>query len=180
MDSSQDGAGANPEAGPLAMVIKAAVFAAQRHCHQRRKGVDAAPYINHPLEVADILASLGGVQELPVLLAALLHDTVEDTATTLEELEAEFGRDVRLLVAEVTDDKRLPKAERKRLQVEHAPSMSQGARQIKIADKISNLRDLISNPPADWSAQRRREYVDWASQVVARYRPEFFCDKTHV
>ena len=137
---------------------------------QFRKGVDASPYINHPLEVASILANVGDVTDVTTLVAALLHDTVEDTSASPEELETEFGPEVRLLVEEVTDDKSLPKAERKRLQIEHTPSLSVAAKQIKLGDKICNIRDVVEHPPSDWSLQRRREYLDWAAEVVAGCR----------
>ena len=154
----------------IAAILKALHFAATRHRDQRRKDVEASPYINHPIEVAELLASEGGVTNLLTLQGAILHDTIEDTNTTREELEAEFGAEVRRIVEEVTDDKRLPKAERKRLQIEHAPHLSEHARQIKIADKISNVRGVTSAPPADWSLERRQEYLDWTEQVVAGCR----------
>jgi len=159
-----------PIQNQMGMLLKGAAFAADRHRHQRRKGADAIPYINHPLEVADILANDAGVMDPTTLLAAILHDTIEDTPTSPEEIETTFGRNVRLLVEEVTDDKRLPKDELKRLQIERAPSLSPSAKQIRIADKISNLRDLVCNPPATWPTRRRRKYVDWGEQVVAGCR----------
>jgi guanosine-3',5'-bis(diphosphate) 3'-pyrophosphohydrolase len=154
----------------FATLLKATHFAADKHRHKRRKGTDAQPYINHPIEVADLCANIGGVSDLPTLVAAVLHDTVEDTETTPEEIEAPFGTEVRALVAEVTDNKSLPKAERKRLQIEHAPSLSQHAKEIRIADKISNVLDVTHNPPSNWSLERRREYLEWADQVVAGCR----------
>jgi guanosine-3',5'-bis(diphosphate) 3'-pyrophosphohydrolase len=150
----------------VAQLLKAVCFSAHKHQKQRRKDEDASPYINHPIEVAELLANVGNVNELPTLLAAILHDTVEDTGTTFSELEELFGRDVRLLVAEVTDDKSLPKEERKQIQVEHARRLSAGAKQIKIADKICNVRDVIHAPPPNWSGERRREYLQWAKKVV--------------
>lgn len=103
-------------------------------------------------------------------MAAVLHDTVEDTETTPEELEARFGREVRGLVLEITDDKSLPKEDRKRLQIEHAPSRSRKAKLIKQADMIANARDVTLAPPADWSLERRRAYLDWTERVVAGCR----------
>lgn len=150
-------------------VLRAAAFAAQRHRRQRRHDAERSPYINHPLALADILANLGGIADPVVLCAALLHDTVEDTATTLEEIELAFGARVAAVVAQVTDDKSLPKAERKRLQIEHARHISPEARLVKLADKICNLRDLLQSPPP-WTRQRKREYFDWAAQVVAGLR----------
>ncbi len=150
------------------LLLDAAHFAAERHRDQRRKGSDAAPYINHPLKVASILAR-HGVDDTELLAAALLHDTVEDTETSIEEIETRFGARVAGIVAEVTDDKSLPKAERKRLQVEHAPHKSDDARRLKIADKICNLRDIVASPP-DWPDERKRDYFDWAEQVVAGLR----------
>ena len=151
-------------------LLRALHFAAQKHRDQRRKDLDASPYINHPIEVAETLARVGGVNQLAVLQAAILHDTVEDTETTLEELEEAFGREVRELVDELTDDKRLPKAERKRLQVEHAPALSQRAKLVKLADKICNVRDIAHAPPRGWSRERRVEYLAWTERVVAGLR----------
>src|SRR5262249_43597128 len=127
-------------------LLQAIDFAAQKHSGQRRKSADAAPYINHPLRVARLLAEVGGVEDEEVLIAAVLHDTLEDTPTPPDELEAAFGPAVRRLVQEVTDDKSLPKAERKRLQVAHAPGLSPGAALIKLADKIANVHDLAHAP----------------------------------
>jgi guanosine-3',5'-bis(diphosphate) 3'-pyrophosphohydrolase len=152
--------------GELALLLKALAFAAYKHRDQRRKDAEASPYINHPIALADVLVNEGGVTDVEVLCAALLHDTVEDTATTHEELVNAFGSRVARIVAEVTDDQALPKAERKRLQVEHAPHLSQEAKLVKLADKICNLRDVASHPPAHWDLARRREYFDWARLVV--------------
>ena len=154
----------------LGFLLEAVAFAADRHRHQRRKGVDASPYINHPLEVAHTLANVGGVADAPTLVAAVLHDTIEDTRTTGAELEDLFGSDVRRLVEEVTDDKALPKTERKRLQVEHASALSDGAKLVKLADKIANARDVVRDPPADWNLARRRDYLEWTERVVAGCR----------
>ncbi len=152
----------------IALVLRAAEFAAIRHRDQRRKGIDAAPYINHPLALANLLAA-SGVENPVVLAAALLHDTVEDTETSPQELTQEFGDQVAAIVAEVTDDKALHKADRKRLQVEHAAHLSMEAKLVKLADKICNLRDLSDSPP-DWPIERKREYFDWAKSVVDQLR----------
>jgi (p)ppGpp synthase/HD superfamily hydrolase len=154
----------------IAMILKALHFAANKHRDQRRKGLEASPYINHPIEVAELLARVGGVTDPIILQGAALHDTIEDTKTTPEELEAAFGPEVRRVVEEVTDDKRLPKTERKRLQIDHAPHLSERAKQIKIADKISNVRGVTQAPPADWTLERRQEYLNWTAQVVAGCR----------
>ncbi len=156
--------------GDLAFLLKAAHFAAEKHAAQRRKGASADPYINHPLKVASLLANVGDVSDSALLAAALLHDTVEDTATTPEELEQEFGPDVRSLVAEVTDDKSLAKDARKQAQIDHAPHLSPRAKQLKIADKTCNVQDTTFDPPPDWSKERLREYVEWAVRVVAHCR----------
>ncbi|HEY8258807.1 MAG TPA: HD domain-containing protein [Gemmatimonadales bacterium] len=147
-------------------MLTALQFAALKHRSQRRQDVAASPYINHPIDVATLLAVQGGVTDLPTLLAAVLHDTIEDTETTSEELGAAFGIEVRDLVLEVTDDKQLPKAERKRLQIEHAHAISSKAKLIKLGDKISNVRDITAAPPTGWSLERRREYLDWTENVV--------------
>jgi len=150
----------------LALLLKALSFAAHKHRDQRRKDAEASPYINHPIALAEVLAGEGDVTDLEVLAAALLHDTIEDTATTLEELQQHFGARIAGMVAEVTDDKDLPKADRKRLQIEHAAGISPGAKLVKLADKICNLRDVAGRPPAHWDLARRREYFDWAKQVI--------------
>lgn len=151
-------------------LISAIAFAAHKHRDQRRKDAAASPYINHPIGLADVLANEGSVVDEAVLIAAVLHDTVEDTQTTQEELADRFGPDIAAIVLEVTDDKSLPKAERKRLQVEHAGTISSRAKLVKLADKICNLRDLAENPPADWSLERKREYFEWAKSVVDALR----------
>jgi guanosine-3',5'-bis(diphosphate) 3'-pyrophosphohydrolase len=154
-----------PEKG-LALLLKALAFAAHKHRDQRRKDAEASPYINHPIALAEVLAGEGGVTDIEVLAAALLHDTIEDTATTAGELRENFGERIAAMVAEVTDDTELPKAERKRLQIEHAAGISHGAKLVKLADKICNLRDVAERPPAKWDLERRREYFDWARQVI--------------
>ena len=148
-----------------AELLTALTFAARKHRDQRRKDAEASPYINHPIEVAEVLARIGGVDDVTVLQAALLHDTVEDTQTSPDELEREFGSAVRKLVEEVTDDKKLPNQTRKRLQVEHAPRLSSRAKLIKLADKICNVRDVTHTPPKDWDGRWRLEYLDWADSI---------------
>lgn len=152
------------------LLIRAAIFAANKHRDQRRKDAAASPYINHPLALADVLANEGGVDDVEVLCAALLHDTIEDTQTTPDELRREFGDRVANIVLEVTDDKSLPKAERKRLQIVHAGHASFEARLVKLADKICNLRDILASPPANWPLERKQQYFDWARQVVDQVR----------
>jgi guanosine-3',5'-bis(diphosphate) 3'-pyrophosphohydrolase len=152
------------------VLLEAILFAALKHRDQRRKDAFASPYLNHPLQVAGLLWRLGGVRDEATLVAALLHDTVEDTATSPEEIEAKFGPVVKGLVLEVTDDKSLPGPRRKQLQVERARALSLPARLIKLADKITNLRDTIVSPPRNWSRQRVQEYVLWTERVVAGLR----------
>ena len=154
----------------LGILLKAVEFAAERHRDQRRKGMDASPFINHPIRVASMIANIGGVDDLPVLVAAILHDTIEDTCTTEKELEMIFGSEVLRIVLEVSDDKNLPTKERKRLQVEHAPKVSRFAKILKIADKCVNIQDVSENPPSDWSTERRVKYLNWAEQVVSGCR----------
>jgi guanosine-3',5'-bis(diphosphate) 3'-pyrophosphohydrolase len=153
-----------------ARFLHALVLAAERHRVQRRKDADATPYINHPIAVAAVLAHAGQVTDEAMLVAAILHDTVEDTPTSFEEIESRFGATVADLVRELTDDKSLPKQRRKQLQIEHAPSASAQAKQLKIADKICNVRDIDTKTPADWDMARRREYLNWAEAVVVGCR----------
>jgi guanosine-3',5'-bis(diphosphate) 3'-pyrophosphohydrolase len=153
-----------------ATLLRTLHFAADKHRDQRRKDPGASPYINHPIAVAELLAREGGISDLVTIQAALLHDTVEDTEASLDELEANFGAQVRGVVAEVSDDKSLEKAERKRLQVEHAPHLSERAKLVKLSDKICNVLDVAHHPPDGWSLQRRCEYLDWTEQVVKGLR----------
>lgn len=159
------------ETAPLARLIDAIAFAAERHRHQRRKDAQASPYINHPIALVRVLAVEAGVDDSVALMAAVLHDTIEDTDTTEAELRERFGEAVARVVVEVTDDKRLPKQRRKQLQIEHAPQLSPRAKLVKLADKIVNLRDMAACPPADWPIERRLDYFDWAGQVVDGLRP---------
>lgn len=154
----------------IGLLLRAASFAAHKHRDQRRKDADASPYINHPLTVATVLREGGGVEDVAVIAAALLHDTIEDTDTTYAELRGRFGDEIAEIVAEVTDIKWLKKTSRKRLQVSKAARASHGAKLVKLADKISNLRDIVASPPSDWSLARKREYFDWAKQVVDQIR----------
>lgn len=152
------------------LIIRAAAFAAHKHRNQRRKDADASPYINHPLGLARVLSEEGGITDAETICAALLHDTIEDTDTSREELEREFGSEITGIVLEVTDDKSLPKAERKKAQVAHAAHISDKAKRVKLADKICNLRDVALTPPTDWALERRQEYFDWAKSVVDNLR----------
>ncbi|MBN1876556.1 MAG: bifunctional (p)ppGpp synthetase/guanosine-3',5'-bis(diphosphate) 3'-pyrophosphohydrolase [Anaerolineae bacterium] len=154
----------------LETILHALNFAAEKHQDQRRKNRTTPPYINHPIHVVNILWDIGGVRHIPTLVAAALHDTLEDTDTTTEVLAAHFGVEVLALVQEVTDDKSLPKATRKQLQIEHAPYLSFEAKHIKLADKIDNVRDVGHNPPVNWTYQRLIAYLDWSEAVVAGLR----------
>jgi guanosine-3',5'-bis(diphosphate) 3'-pyrophosphohydrolase len=152
------------------LILKAAEFAAWKHRDQRRKGRDAVPYINHPIALANVLWFEGRVRDPVVIAAALLHDTIEDTETTPEELAGQFGTTIADIVTEVTDVKWLAKHTRKRLQVARAAKSSKRAKLVKLADKICNVRDILVSAPPDWSMERRREYFDWARMVVDRLR----------
>jgi (p)ppGpp synthase/HD superfamily hydrolase len=151
-------------------VLQAADTAARWHVHQRRKGIAQEPYINHLLEVASLVAEATSGSDPTVVIAALLHDAAEDQEVSVEMLAGEFGQHVADIVIEVTDDKALPKDERKRRQVENAPKKSREAKLIKLADKTSNLRTIASSPAANWSVERRLEYIEWAKSVVAGLR----------
>jgi (p)ppGpp synthase/HD superfamily hydrolase len=168
MNASDDHRGMSSE--PVRRILDAARFAAEKHTGQRRKGLAQEPYVNHVLEVAQLIAASEETLDADLVVAGLLHDTIEDTETTAEDLEPLFGKDVASLVLEVTDDKSLPKQMRKALQVENAPKKTARAQVIKLADKISNVRSVLCSPPADWSADRKREYFEWCKQVVAGLR----------
>ena len=148
------------------LILKAAHFAAQKHRDQRRKDEEISPYINHPISVARAISEIGDIEDPEVLAAALLHDTLEDTETTPEELIDNFGERVCRLVQEVTDDKSLPKLERKQQQIDHATELSEGAALIKLGDKISNVTDITNTPPTSWDSERCLEYFEWAEEVI--------------
>ena len=151
-------------------LLRALDFAARKHTKQRRKGNREIPYINHPVEVATLVATVAGCEDIAVLQAAVLHDTIEDTDATPEEIEREFGKRVCDLVLEMTDDMSLPSPERKQKQIERASSLSNHAKLIKIADKIANVGDIARHPPPDWTDDRRRKYFAWTKEVVDRIR----------
>lgn len=154
----------------LPLVMRATKYAAEQHRGQSRKDADNTPYINHPLALASLLADYAGVTDTNVIAAALLHDTVEDTNSTIDDIEELFGSKICSIVREVTDDKSLSAPERKRLQIEHAAKISHEAKLVKLADKISNLQDMLERPPVNWSLQRKREYFDWARAVIDQLR----------
>lgn len=148
------------------LLLRAVKFAAEKHINQHRKDQNGSPYINHPIKVAHIIWEIGEIRDLDVMVAALLHDTIEDTEATEEELAAEFSPKIASIVAEVTDNKKLAKQVRKQLQIEHATTLSLQAKCVKLGDKICNVEDIQNNPPADWTIERRKEYLEWAGKVV--------------
>jgi GTP diphosphokinase / guanosine-3',5'-bis(diphosphate) 3'-diphosphatase len=154
----------------LPLLLRAIAFAAEKHRNQRRKDSEASPYINHPIALADVLANEGGVTDITVLAAAILHDTIEDTETSEVELRSQFGDAITDAVLAVSDDKTLVKSERKRMQVAHAATLSRTAKLVKLADKICNVRDVAHHPPDRWSLERRQEYFEWAKEVIDQLR----------
>lgn len=158
------------ETSEIGLVIRAAHFAADKHRDQRRKGVRNTPYINHPLEVAWRLNRVAGIEDTTVLAAAILHDTIEDTETTSAELEQIFGKTIADLVVEVSDPEGLTRQERKRLEIDHAASLTPLAKLIKLSDKTCNIADIVDNPPGDWALSRRRDYLEFAELVAAGCR----------
>ena len=154
----------------LVTVMRAADAAARWHVNQRRKGAAQEPYVTHLLEVAALVAEATAGTDPNLIVAALLHDAIEDQGIIREEIATQFNDDVADLVVEVTDNKKLPKAERKQLQIKTAPKLTPRAKILKIADKISNLRSVTTSPPADWPAQRRADYVIWTTNVVRGLR----------
>jgi len=154
----------------LSLLVRALDFAAKKHAGQVRKDQESTPYINHPIGLVDVLVNEADLDDTLILAAALLHDTVEDTSATPEEIEANFGEQLAACVMELTDDKSKLKEERKRLQIVHASGASYAARVVKLADKICNLRDMHTSPPPRWDLERRREYYDWAKSVIDELR----------
>ena len=154
---------------PLVQILAAANFAARVHAGQKRKGAAGEPYINHLIEVAELVARSGNDADVNLIMACFLHDVVEDTSVTQQEIARVFNDDVAALVMEATDDTALPKDERKAMQIQTAPHKSTRAQTLKLADKISNLRSLLISPPPHWSAERKRQYFDWARAVVSGF-----------
>ena len=154
----------------MGLVLRAARFAAWKHRDQRRKGKGRVPYINHPLDLAHVLWFEGGVGDATVLAAALLHDTIEDTQTSVQELQGEFGERIAQIVMEVTDEPSLDWRVRKKLQITRARRASPEAKQVKLADRICNLRSLVASPPHGWSIERQQAYFDWSKEVVDQLR----------
>lgn len=150
-------------------ILDACLFAARAHAGQTRKGAAAEPYVNHVIEVAArVAASPEACAD--TVVAALLHDVVEDTPVTAAAVGAAFGPVVAGIVQEVTDDKTLPKAERKQRQEAEVAAKSAAARRIKLADKAANLAAIADSPPADWDAARKASYLDWAARVIVGCR----------
>ena len=164
------GQGAHWPRDSVLALISATAFAAHAHRNQRRKDANRSPYINHPFALMDVLANEAGRADPTMLAAAVLHDTIEDIEVTFDDLKTAFGEKIASIVLEVTDNKSLTKHERKIRQIEHAATISPEAKMVKLADLICNLRDLIQTPPLDWPVDRRRDYCDWATQVVDRMR----------
>ncbi|MDP9137729.1 MAG: HD domain-containing protein [Pseudomonadota bacterium] len=152
-------------------VLAAADAAAKWHVHQRRKGPGQEPYLNHLLEVASLIAQATEGNDVELVIAALLHDAIEDQEVPASIIAERWGSAVAELVLEVTDDKTLSKEDRKQRQIDEAPNKTPRAKLLKLADKTSNLRSIAAGPPADWSVKRRLEYADWAEQVVSRLTP---------
>lgn len=159
-----------PEGQCCDEILSAAIFAAEKHQGQVRKDQRGSPYITHPLSVAKTLYEVGGIRDTQTLVAAVLHDTLEDTPTTTNDIRTLFGEGVLEIILEVTDDKLLPKMERKRLQVVHAPDLSLPARLIKFGDKLVNCRDILHSPPKGWDLIRRQRYIQWGADVLAQIR----------
>ena len=151
-------------------LLEALAFAVDRHRFHRRKDRRLSPYVHHLIDVLNLLWQIGGIREEDLLIAGVLHDVIEDTNTTPEEIEATFGAKVLAYVLEVSDDKSQPQAMRKRLQVLTARSKSVGAKHLQLADKIANLQDLNLRPPVGWTVTRRHAYANWAQEVIAPIR----------
>jgi guanosine-3',5'-bis(diphosphate) 3'-pyrophosphohydrolase len=154
----------------IGTILKALEMAAHKHNGQKRKDKDESPYIIHPIDLANVICNEAGITDEDVLCAALLHDTIEDTETTYLELVDLFGKTIADIVQEVSDNKMLPPEVRKEMQIEHAAHLSYQAKLVKLADKISNLRDIVSSPPVSWDIKRKQEYFDWAKKVVDQLR----------
>jgi len=152
------------------LLLQAISFAANKHRNQRRKNKECTPYINHPIRVSTSIAEIGGITDVIALAAAVLHDTVEDTETSYEEVKERFGKEIADVVMEVTDNKSLSKVERKKLQIVNAPHKSHAAKLVKLADKLDNLTDLLKETPKGWNQQVIYGYFVWSYKVVEGLR----------
>lgn len=146
-------------------LIQMLSYASEKHKNQRRQGVNKTPFINHPIEVCRILSEVGGVTDEDILCSCLGHDLIEDANVTFEDLEMLFGIRVANMVQECSDDKSLPKQERKRLQIIHTKTISDDAKLIKLADKIANMQSVLNDPP-NWPLERKIKSFDWSYEVV--------------
>ncbi|MCL4113984.1 UNVERIFIED_CONTAM: hypothetical protein GTU68_004987 [Idotea baltica] len=153
-----------------ALVLKALAFAAEKHRFQFRKGEEQTPFINHPIKVANLLTEVGLITDSATICGAILHDTIEDTITSCDELKNLFGNEICSLVSEVSDDSLMKPAECKEHQVDYAAMLSEKAKLIRLADKIANVYDIAHFPPAHWNKQRRKEYLVWSKKVVDQIR----------
>ena len=149
------------------LITRALHFAAERHSNHRRKGQAQEPYVNHLAEVSELVADATEGKDVNLIAAALLHDTIEDTETSSDELVATFNNDIAQLLADVTDDKSLPKQDRKYLQVVNSRAQNMRVKLLKLADKTSNLRSLANSPPENWNTEQKQAYIDWAIKVAA-------------
>lgn len=152
----------------MAKIVRAAYFAGEKHKDQRRSDKEETPYINHPLELASILVDEGYVDDVNVICAALLHDTIEDTETTFEELESIFGPVVTNIVREVSNDMTLSSTERRIRETENIPGLSHPAKLVKLADKIANIRDISTMPPVGWTLAKKEAYFDFSLSIAER------------
>jgi GTP diphosphokinase / guanosine-3',5'-bis(diphosphate) 3'-diphosphatase len=146
------------------LYLEALRFAAEKHLTQRRKGCEMVPYINHPIKVVHLLYKLAET-DVELLSAAVLHDVLEDTCTTEDEMREKFGDRITNLVLEVTDDMTMTYDDRKRYQIRKAPGLTDDAKRIKIADKICNIEDILTYP-LTWSERRKYQYFEWSAKVV--------------
>lgn len=152
------------------IVLKALAFAAEKHRFQFRKGEEQTPFINHPIKVANLLSEVGKIDDPATICGAILHDTIEDTVTSCDELEVLFGKEICGLVSEVSDDRYMKPSESKIHQVDYAALLSEKAKLIRLADKIANVYDIAHFPPAHWTKERRKQYLNWSKSVVDNIR----------
>lgn len=154
----------------MQQIFKALQYASIKHKGQIRKGRDRAAYINHPIAVANTIINVGKIEDENTIIAALLHDVIEDTDTTEQDISEAFNSEIAQIVLEVSDDKHLSIEERKALQIKNAPHLSDEAKIIRVADKICNIRDVIDFPPITWNKKRKIIYLNWTRNIVDQIR----------
>ncbi|EFO18322.1 hypothetical protein LOAG_10172 [Loa loa] len=154
----------------ISLIIEAVDLAARRHRQQRRKDAAQTPYVNHPIGVAYILTSEGQITDTTTIIAAILHDIVEHTKTTDEEIRKMFGDEIADIVKECTMVRSMKREARMKSELEKASKLSHKAKLVQLADKLNNIRDIERGTPLGWTKQHVTEYIIFAKDLLSKIR----------